>query len=170
MELTCSLENQGIMQRRTPVASSRLSWLLPDAAILVGILTVFLCLFLFDGTQKLFRDSDSGWHIRTGEAILNGGGLPRTDPYSLLRHGQPWLAWEWGSDVLMGAVHRVDGMRGVALLYAAAIGVCTWLWFRVQWAVSGNFLIACAMATLMLSTANLHWLARPHVFGWLFVL
>ncbi|MEO8126844.1 MAG: hypothetical protein ABJF23_07115 [Bryobacteraceae bacterium] len=164
MDLTCSLENPGVMRRES------LSWVLPDAALLFGILTIFICLFLFDGTQKLFRDSDTGWHIRTGEAILSGSGLPQTDPYSLLRRGQPWFAWEWGADVLMGAAHRLDGMTGVALLYGLAIGACSWFWFQLHWAVGGNFLIAGAMATLMISTANLHWLARPHVFGWLFLL
>lgn len=170
MDRTCSLENSGVMQRKTPAPLPRLCWLVPDAALLVGILTLFICLFLFDGTQKLFRDSDSGWHIRTGEAILSGSGLPHSDPYSLLRRGQSWFAWEWGADVLMGAAHRLDGMSGVALLYGVAIGACSWFWFRLHWAVGGNFLIACAMATLMVSTANLHWLARPHVFGWLFLL
>ena len=164
MDLTCSLENPGVMRRET------VSWLLPDAALLFGILTIFICLFLFDGTQRLFRDSDTGWHIRTGEAILSGSGLPQTDPYSLLRRGQPWFAWEWGADALMGAAHRLDGMSGVALLYGLAIGACSWFWFQLHWAVGGNFLIAGAMATLMISTANLHWLARPHVFGWLFLL
>ncbi len=170
MDVTCSLENRGAMQRKATIPRARLSWLMPDAALLVAILTLFICLFLFDGTQKLFRDSDSGWHIRTGEAILSGSGLPHADPYSLLRRGHPWFAWEWGSDVLMGAVHRLDGMSGVALLYGLAIGACSWFWFQLHWAVGGNFLIAGAMATLMVSTANLHWLARPHVFGWLFLL
>lgn len=170
MDLTCSFENPGVLQREVPIPRARVSWLLPDAALLVGLLTVFICLFLFDGTQKLFRDSDSGWHIRTGEAILSGAGLPHADPYSLLRRGQSWFAWEWGTDVLMGAAHRLDGMSGVALLYGLAIGACSWMWFQLHWAVGGNFLIAGAMAPLMVSTANLHWLARPHVFGWLFLL
>ncbi len=170
MDVTCSFENRGVRQHEAREPLARLSWVLPDAALLVAILTLFICLFLFDGTQKLFRDSDTGWHIRTGEAILSGSGLPHTDPYSLLKRGQPWFAWEWGSDVLMGAAHRMDGMSGVALLYGIAIGACSWFWFQLHWAAGGNFLIAGAMATLMVSTANLHWLARPHVFGWLFLL
>ena len=170
MDVTCSLENPGVIKRDAAIPRARLSWLVPDAALLVGILTVFICLFLFDGTRKLFRDSDSGWHIRTGEAILSGSGLPHVDPYSLLRRGQSWFAWEWGSDVLMGAAHRLDGMSGVAFLYSLAIGACSWFWFQLHWAAGGNFLIAGAMAPLMVSTANLHWLARPHVFGWLFLL
>src|SRR6476619_1570946 len=101
MDLACSIDSRSVMDRGIPKASSRLLWLLPDTALTMSILTLFLCLFLFDGTQTLFRDSDSGWHIRTGEAILSGAGLPRSDSYSLLRNGQPWFAWEWGADILM---------------------------------------------------------------------
>jgi hypothetical protein len=132
--------------------------------------TLFYCLFLFGGYHQLFRDSDAGWHIRNGEAILATGRLPHTDPYSFTRGGQPWFAWEWLSDVVSGALHRAGGLNAVALFYAAAIAFGVWLWFRLHWALGGNFLIACAMAPLLLSTCNLHWLARPHVLGWLFLL
>jgi hypothetical protein len=173
MDLTCSLSGGAFQSTRESGVRASLTWarwLVPDVALLVSCLTLFFCLFLFDGTHSLFRDSDTGWHIRTGESILSGAGLPRTDSYSLLKNGQPWFAWEWASDVLMGAAHRVDGLSGVVLLYGVAIAACTWLWFRVNWIAGGNFLLACGMAALMISTANLHWLARPHVFSWLFLL
>src|ERR1019366_5689368 len=93
-----------------------------------------------------------------------------TDPYSFTRTGQPWFAWEWAADVLAGAGDRVAGLRGVALLYGTAIAAGVWLWFRLHWAVQGNFPIACAMAPLLLSTCNIHWLARPHVLSWIFLL
>ncbi len=145
-------------------------WLFPDLALLVSLAALFYCLTIYDGCRKLFRDSDAGWHIRAGEAILAGGGLPRSDSYSLSRPGEPWYAWEWASDVAMGAAHRAGGLGGVALLVALAIAAGVWMWFRLHWAVGGNFLLACLMASPMLSTTNLHWLARPHVLGWLFLL
>jgi hypothetical protein len=147
-----------------------LRWLLPDLALVVACVTLIYCLFLFQGYRKLFRDSDAGWHIRTGEAILATGDLPRTDPYSFTRAGQPWFAWEWMADIAAGAVDRAAGLSGVALFYAAAIAAGVWLWFRLQWTLEGDFLLACAMAPLLLSTCNIHWLARPHVIGWLFLL
>ena len=79
-----------------------LRWCVPDLAFATACVTLFYCLFLFQGYQKLFRDSDAGWHIRTGEAILATGTLPRTDPYSFTRAGQPWFAWEWLADVAVG--------------------------------------------------------------------
>ena len=147
-----------------------LRWLVPDVALIAATVTLVYALFLFEGYQKLFRDSDAGWHIRTGESILATGHLPRTDPYSFTRAGAPWVAWEWGADILMGAVHRSWGLAGVAYLYGLAIAAGVWLWFRLNWIAGGNFLFACALASPMLSTSNIHWLARPHVLSWLFLL
>ena len=145
-------------------------YLLPDLALAASLITLFYCLFLFEGYQKLFRDSDAGWHIRTGESILATGTLPRVDPYSFTRAGQPWFAWEWGADALTGAAYGAAGLGGVTFLYALAIAASVWLWFRLNWVLEGNFLIACLFAAPMLSTANIHWLARPHVLSWLFLL
>jgi hypothetical protein len=150
-----------------PVRGGAVTLLIPDLATTAALAALCYCLFLFDAPRRLFHDSDTGWHIRTGEAILDSGRLPYTDPYSFTRGGRPWVAWEWGSDVLMGAAHRAAGLDGVAALYISAIACSVWLWFRLNWAVGGGFLSAGVLAAPMLSTVNLHWLARPHVFGWL---
>ena len=152
------------------VAARAAPFALPDMATLMAALTLVFCLFVFKGGTKLFRDSDTGWHIRTGERILTMHALPRSDPYSFSRAGAPWLAWEWGSDALMGLAHRIDGLRGVTTLFALAIAACTWLWFRLHWAAGGNFYLACILMPPMINTASLHWLARPHVFSWLFLI
>ncbi|MFN0169424.1 MAG: hypothetical protein ACKV22_23625 [Bryobacteraceae bacterium] len=144
-------------------------WLVPDLATAAAIVTFLYCLFLFEGHWKLFRDSDTGWHIRAGEAMLASRSLPRTDPYSFTRTGSPWYAWEWGADLLMGLAHRW-GVAGVALLYGCAIALCTWIWVRLHWAAGGDFLLAAAMTAPFLSTTNLHWMARPHVLSWIFLL
>jgi hypothetical protein len=168
MDLTCSVRAGTLTVTRS--RSSVRAWLVPDVALLISFVTLIYCLVLFDGTQKLFRDSDTGWHIRTGEAMLAGKGLPRVDSWSFVRSGQPWFAWEWGADVLMGAAHLAGGPAYVAGLYALAIAACTFLWFRLNWMTGGNFLLACGLVIPMLTTAMMHWHARPHVFGWLFVL
>ncbi len=144
--------------------------LLPNLAAMLAVATLCYCLFVFGGAEQLFRDSDSGWHIRSGEWILVHRSLPRTDPYSFSKPGQPWFLWEWGADVLMGAAHRIDGLRGVTALVAIAISACTWMWCRLHFAVGGDFFLTGLMAPAMITTVSLHWLARPHVFSWLFLL
>ena len=144
--------------------------LLPDLASMVAMATLAYCLFVFGAGAGLFRDSDTGWHIRTGEWILAHHSLPRTDPYSFSKPGEPWFAWEWGSDMVMGAAHAVGGLPGVLTLFALAIAAASWLCCRLHFGAGGNFFLTALLMPATITTASLHWLARPHIFSWLFLL
>ena len=65
----------GASRRRGFLAGtrSRLTRLAPDLALVAACVTLFYCLFLFQGYRSLFRDSDAGWHIRTGEPFWPPG-------------------------------------------------------------------------------------------------
>jgi hypothetical protein len=132
--------------------------------------TLFFCLFVYDAGTAFFRDSDTGWHIRNGERILAQHTLPRTDPFSFSKSGQPWFAWEWGADVLMGSVYNVAGLRGLTALFALAIATGIWLCCRLHSAAGGDYLILALMLPLTVITSSVHWLARPHVLGWFLLL
>ena len=99
---------------------------LSDLAFLTPILVLFWCT---PGVGWLLTDSDTGWHIRTGEWILKNGRVPTTDIFSFTKAGQPWFAWEWLSDVLMAVVHGRSGLAGivlVSLLLLGATSVCVY--------------------------------------------
>jgi hypothetical protein len=146
------------------------SFIVPNLASVIAAATLFYCLFVFGGATQLFRDSDAGWHIRLGEWILKHRALPPSDLYSFSRGGTPWFAWEWGSDVLLGGADLVGGLRGVTVLMSTAIAACSWLWVRLSLSAGGDFFLTALFAPLMLTTASLHWLARPHLFSWIFLL
>jgi hypothetical protein len=147
-----------------------LKWLAPDLAMTFALVALFSLFFVFGGARTLFGDTDTAWHILNGETILSTGHLPHADPWSFSKPHQPWIAWEWGADVLMGAVSRAAGLGGIALLYGLAISISIWMWFRLNRAANGNILIAGLFFVPMVSTVSLHWLARPHVLSWLFML
>lgn len=156
------------MEPRKPGRAT--AWLLPDLALALALFTLFYALAFYRAPEQLFRDSDTGWHIRTGERVLREWTVPRVDTYSFSRPGEPWFAWEWAADAAMGAAHQTSGLAGVVLLYVAAIALCSWLWVQLHWACRSNFWLVCLMASPMLTAAQLHWLARPHVFGWVWLL
>jgi hypothetical protein len=143
---------------------------LPDLSAMLAVVTLAYCLFVFGAGTQLFRDADSGWHIRNGEWILDHHALPGTDPYSFSKAGQPWVQWEWGTDVLMGLAHRLDGLRGVTAFFALALALCIWMCCRLHFAAGGDFFLTALLAPLIVTTTSLHWLARPHVISWLFLL
>src|SRR5215472_4261043 len=82
---------------------------LSDLAFLIPILVLFWCT---TGVPWLLTDSDTGWHIRTGEWILKNHRIPATDLFSFMMFGQPWFAWEWLSDLAMAAIHSHFGLSG----------------------------------------------------------
>ncbi len=144
-------------------------WLLPNLCAAVFAVTLFQVLF-FAGGHALYRDSDTGWHIVTGESILQTRSVPTSDHFSFTRAGRPWMAWEWLSDVAFAAANRAAGLRGVELLAALAIALAVAGSTVLALRLGANFFAAAGSAALLLAVTSVHWLARPHIFGWLFAL
>src|ERR1035437_3403359 len=120
------------------------------------------------GLRSLLSDGDIGWHIRTGELILEPGRAPVGDPFSFTRPRQPWFAWEWLADVVFAVTWRWRGLAGVAALSGAVLALAaTALLARVLRRGCGVWLgLAATMAAV--SASSVHYLARPHVFSILF--
>src|SRR2546426_1053255 len=73
--------------RPTETVPALARWLLPNLTAAVFAVAL-LQVLLISGSGALFRDSDTGWHVRTGEMILthqNSWAIPSTDPYSFTR-------------------------------------------------------------------------------------
>jgi hypothetical protein len=144
--------------------------LLPNFIVVVFAVTLLQVLFLSDGGLGLFRDSDTGWHIRNGEAILQSWTLPHVDAFSYTRQGQPWFAWEWLSDAVFARTYQSAGLAGVAVLAAVIIAVTASAVAQFTLSLGGNLFFTAGAVVLLLGTTSIHWLARPHVFSWIFAL
>src|SRR3981081_1160678 len=128
---------------------------LSDLAFLTPILVLFWCT---TGLGWLLTDSDTGWHIRAGEWILKTGRVPATDLFSFTKAGQPWFAWEWLSDVLMGVIHRDFGLAGIVLVSLLLLGATSVCVYRSTLAESGHRVIAIVLTGLAMSASTVHWL------------
>jgi hypothetical protein len=112
----------------------------------------------------LLADGDTGWHIRTGEYILDERQWPRQDLFSFSKPGDPWFAWEWLADVAFAVTFRAAGLSGLAVLAALAIVLAALILFRRMLRLGANTFIAMIVLMLALGAASIHFLARPHVF------
>ena len=135
-------------------------------------LAILVWLFMSSGAagwQGLLLDGDAGWHIRTGQYILDHHAVPHQDLYSFSKPAAPWFAWEWGSDVIFGWLQRVAGLKGVVLLTGVLLaGFSLTLMRRMIWRGVHVF-VALAVALLAVGSASIHFLARPHIFTLLFL-
>src|SRR5258708_2660951 len=107
-----------------PTSSWQISWPLVAGLVLFVVL-------LSAASQLLLADPDSRWHVAVGRGILESGSVPRTDSYSHTFVGQPWIAKEWLSQVVMALADRAGGWGGVAALCAAAIAIAFALLLRL---------------------------------------
>lgn len=135
-------------------------WLLPSLGGLSALLVLQL---LITNSYRFLLDSDTGWHIRTGELVLQTRAVPRTDPFSHTMAGQAWFAWEWLADVLMAALHNWRGLAGVVagamlvlLVSYSALGL-------VMLRRGADPVIAMAVTVFGAIASIVHWLARPHL-------
>ncbi len=148
-----------------PSATASKGWarfLLPSVRDLVFLVALW-ALLVGPLSNRPLADADIGWHIRAGEQILATHSVPRVDSFSSTMQGQPWFAWEWLYDTLLGVVHGSMGLNGVvwlaALLMSTAFAVVFW-----QMLARGTGLpVALLLWLLVLGASSIHVFARPHI-------
>jgi hypothetical protein len=111
---------------------------------------------------KLLSDPDTHWHITVGQWIMENRAFPWVDPFSHTFLGEPWIAKEWLSQVLLHGAFEAGGWRGVAFLTVlcaagSVAALAAWLAARLR----STLAIAIGIVALMMAASML--LARPHV-------
>lgn len=125
--------------------------------------------------SDLLRDPDSQWHVAIGRWIVAHGAVPTTDMFSYTYAGQPWIAKEWISQLILYATYEGAGWRGevalTAMVAAASfVGLFIWLQHRMR------LLAALTLTIAAFGLSELHMLARPHmlvmpvIIGWMIAL
>ncbi|HTX37783.1 MAG TPA: hypothetical protein VME43_22295 [Bryobacteraceae bacterium] len=142
--------------------------LLPSLADFAFLMPIVFLFGRMEGVKTLLSDCDTGWHIRTGEWIVANHWVPARDIFSYSKAGDPWFAWEWGSDVLMAWLNAVGGLRVVVLCALALISTIFALVFLVS-KRKANPIVAVGVTMLAAAASSIHWLARPHLFTLFFL-
>lgn len=152
------------LARRIPAGERLKRWFAPSLSDV--LLLAWIAWFFLAGWDALLADGDAGWHIRTGERILETGAVPRADPYSFTRPGEPWFAWEWLSELLYAAAFRLAGLKGVVL--TAGILIAGFGLLLVRWMLwrGATPVAALPVALAAFGASSVHFLARPHLFTW----
>ncbi len=144
-------------------------WLIPDVRMASALLLIVYALVRVNISERLFADSDPGWHIRVGDWIVQHRALPQVDWMSFVTAGRPWYAWEWLAELLMSGIHSWLGLAGIAAFYLGVIGGGLWLWIHAQKEMGASLVLSCLLAAPMVTATQIHWLARPHLLSWLLI-
>ncbi|HME08652.1 MAG TPA: hypothetical protein VKG25_16470, partial [Bryobacteraceae bacterium] len=156
--------------RATPLQNRVQSWLTPSFCD-VFFLAFIGWSFMASGTgwSRLLWDGDTSLHTAIGRWILDHGHIPVTDPFSFTQPGTPWLAVEWGTEVLFASLLQAFGLKGIVFLCGAMIAALIAILLRTMLSAGSDGLFSIIVALLASNALSLHYHARPHLFTLLFL-
>ena len=126
------------------------------------LLVAMLFVLMFALATRVPADTDTWWHLRSGQLILNTHAVPYTDPFSLTKAGQPWIDQSWLAQIVMWLMYQIAGNAGLALF----VSILATIGMAFTYAASpGNRYLRAFLLILSASTAAVFWSARPQMFS-----
>jgi len=147
-------------QATQPAPARRLP--LPDVGDFIFLLLLQIPLFL--RPNFVFGDGSTGWHLVTGEWILQHHAVPHQDLISYTMANQPYVPYEWLSDVVMALAVRAGGLNLLAVLVSCSVALLTLLIYARCRKEGCHFALATCLTMLACFLTAIHWLARPILF------
>src|SRR5260370_5860507 len=137
------------------------------------IFLAVLFLGLFAMAARNVSDPDLWWHLQSGQLIAERRSVHQDDPFSFTRAGQPWVAHEWLTELLLYELRRAAGWGGLIVVFAAILCAA----FFLLYLRCGPNPYAAGVATLCGAWATMPvWGVRPQVLSllltslWLLIL
>jgi hypothetical protein len=133
------------------------------------MLAILLVGRVFYEARAFFVDPDLWWHIKIGQNILATHHWPTTDPFSFTVAGNPWIAYEWLGDVLLGTVARFGGLLGLEILLFGLASAVTLALYAYGTLRSRNSKAGFISAGVLCSLAFASFSLRPQMLGHFFL-
>jgi hypothetical protein len=129
--------------------------------VLISIFFFLLIIAYFTTDQWL--DPDFGWHLKTGELILQRG-VPKVDWYSFTMPDFPWIDHEWLTDVLIYKIYSFFGFKFLLVLFLAISILAIFLQINFEKFWYSIFLISLGYLSCFFYLG-----VRPQIITWLFL-
>lgn len=124
-------------------------------------MTIILFALIFALAARVPVDTDTWWHIRSGEYTL-ARGMIYADPFSFTMAGEAWINHSWGSQIVLYAAWQVGGALGLSVFMAAL--AAAGMFFVYKMCEGSSYLRAFALI-LGAAAAAVFWSPRPQMFS-----
>jgi hypothetical protein len=124
---------------------------------------IILFLLVFALAARVPVDTDTWWHLRSGETILSEGFI-RADSFSHTLNGAPWVNHSWGAQLIMNSLWQVGGMTGL-VIYMAGLATAGMAFIYAMSA--GSTYMRAFVIILGAAAAAVFWSPRPQMLSFL---
>jgi hypothetical protein len=125
---------------------------------------VVLVMAIFAMAVRMPADSDTWWHLKSGQLMWTSGQILRSDPFSYTMAGQPWINHSWLAQIGLWCAYRLGGLPALALGLALAV---TLAWSLVYRQSEGQPYVAAFLTLLGALASSVIWIARPQIMSFL---
>jgi hypothetical protein len=113
---------------------------------------------------RISVDTDTWWHLKAGQWIVENQQIPKEDVFSYTRSGQSWEYPGWLVEVPLYWLYKMAGPGGLNLWTAIMVTVT----FAFVWlTLSGGPFLKAFVIVLAAAAAGVYWAARPYLLTFL---
>ena len=109
---------------------------------------------------RVSMDTDTWWHLRAGQWIMENYQIPRVDPFSYTRGGASWKYPGWLVEVPMLWIYQAVGPGGLNLMTAMIVTLAFWFVWKTM---SGGEYLKAFVIILAATASGVYWAARPYL-------
>jgi hypothetical protein len=136
----------------------------PYLLTLPRLLTAIVFIAIFTMAVRMPADTDTWWHLRSGQYILATRSIPTTDPFSHTRGGWPWIDHGWLAQIILYGLYALGSWAGLSLGVATLVTLAFVFVYRQS--IGDSFLRAFGVV-LGAITSSVVWAARPQILSFL---
>lgn len=130
------------------------------------ILVVLFLLVVFVWSWNQLKESDSFYHLKTGELIWQTQAIPHADVFSFTAFGARWVPHEWLAELVMYGVWAVGGFWALIAAVAALAVAAYWLIVKTALLRGASLGIAITVALAAGALTFELWIPRPQIFSY----
>ena len=116
-------------------------------------------------SSRTSLDSDTWWHLRAGQWMLENNEILQVDQFSYTGLGEEWKYPGWIFQIPMYMIYSLLGPGGLNILTATIVtSTFIFIWFTLE----GGPLLKAFVLVLAAATSAVYWASRPYLATFLF--
>jgi len=128
------------------------------------LVTVLTFIAIFAMAARVSLDTDTWWHLRTGQWIVEHQAIPQTDVFSHTRAGEVWRIPGWLVQAPLFWLFDNWGYAGLNLFTALVVTLAFALVYPL---CVGHPLLRAFVLVLAATVSSVYWSARPQIVSFL---
>lgn len=128
------------------------------------LVTALTFIAIFGMAARVSLDTDTWWHLRTGQWIVENRAIPQVDVFSHTRAGEAWRIPGWLVQVPLYWLFENFGYAGLNLFTALVVALAFALVYPL---CSGHPLLRAFVLVLAATVSSVYWSARPQIISFL---